>query len=1606
MLFRLTVKNVQRSNIVLFFVCVQFLFATHQAKAQCDAFIEGPTVVCPGATNTYIISNLPPGAVVNNVSVGGSGSFGTFLFDNIQTITLQIFETNPSIQLCANYQIGAISCTTCITIVTADENGQNFTLTGPTEVCAGTEVVYTISPAPDQNDDIEFTITNGTLISVIGNEVTVLWDGPDDDGEVCFEYANPCGDDQNFCLEVEVIQPPGNAILSGLPDAVCVGDNFTANVADYGNATILWTSTNTNFTSPNGQVSIEGIFSTAGIAEVCVRLSVGCNNDIILCKSINVQPPPNPSLIFTESCGLEGFLTAVDLRIGSTLLWEQVDGPGTLFFGGTDFFITGFTADAAGIYRVRFTEILGNCTVSKEIIFELFEPLIIEDFRFECTGTSGYKVFFTITGGKPPVRVNGTEALINYESGIIPYGTPYSFRVEDAGLCRVDLNGVEDCPCRNSAGTMDTTLILACDSALVTAVFDSNATLLSTNISRFVLHDGKKDSLGRVLSLSAQPVFRMLPVMTFGKIYYISHVVADSVGGSIRLDDPCLQFSNGQPVVFNRSPEISILGDSEICGSFTTLEAESDSLSSDWFWEYSNAGNQTLVFTGQSTNEIQVETNAAGTFTFVTQASFKGCIGRDSLEFTFNEIPELSRVNHNCNDSTGFFVVEIQLNGGTLPYIINNDTIFSSTYISDSLLSGTTYQFLAEDQNGCVSNVLSGIHQCNCFSDAGQMSADTLRWCASVSEFFGFETFVSQLDSDDFLWYVLYRGNDPLTGSIIDVNSSGIFSFRPTLMTGKVYYISKIVGNPSGNLPDFSDPCLSVSNGQPIIFYPELSPVLLEKTEICGNLLTTSTVSFQTGALQWFNAVYNPAPVVISQADSLRLLVSAPGNYDIVYILQNEACVLEDTVSLQFFPFPEAGNITYTCNATNDQVSVNVEFPGMQNVLINNVLYTSFYNSVFDTSLFPLELSVFNGFGCENKLILNHDCNCISEPGSMASDTLYACGNVEDVQATYLFDGVLSGDTSYYILHTLSGIVVGNVLFESKDGRFTFPQGGQYGEVYYISFVNHQKSFANLTDDPCLVVSPGQPVVFDSIPLISGQILVENCVPKATIDLQASIGNVFWNILDSPGGSVYTLIDSEFISNTRGSYTIEILAIHKRCESREIRNFELFDSPVITEDTMVCVQDSFLVSFDITSGSSPYFVNGLILNNFTFLSQNIAGGDTLDVQVVDSRGCFSDNRSFTKECFCTTIAGNFESDTVFICQGLDFEMPDPVGAFLTAGEGINYKIFIEEGTIRTLYRKTSEKTIRYDDVFLNKMVIVFPVFGLADANGMVDETDPCYTEGLPLYLVWKNQISWTLPENLLLCEPKETEIPLETFGVFPVTAFFTFEGKRDSVNITSALDKWILNIPSLPVVLSVEKLIYDGCFSGEEQILMIESAKTGNFFIENPIFVADTSEIYLEIETDTSPEDIVGVEWIIGSSDSTILTKETQLFLPAGTSGIVDINVTDSNGCVYVLQTDIRLISDANEFVFPNIIQPGSGVNGNFIVEPEEKIRSVSMFSLYDRWGNLQYQKNNINPGENIWQGECIGNICGDGVYVFVIQLADLSGNVITYHGDITIVND
>ena len=71
---------------------------------------------------------------------------------------------------------------------------------------------------------------------------------------------------------------------------------------------------------------------------------------------------------------------------------------------------------------------------------------------------------------------------------------------------------------------------------------------------------------------------------------------------------------------------------------------------------------------------------------------------------------------------------------------------------------------------------------------------------------------------DDTLAFILHDGNLP--GGIIYWNSIPDFEFVTGMIADQIYYISAVVGNKGVNgLPDIGDPCLSISNATPIVFY-------------------------------------------------------------------------------------------------------------------------------------------------------------------------------------------------------------------------------------------------------------------------------------------------------------------------------------------------------------------------------------------------------------------------------------------------------------------------------------------------------------------------------------------------------------------------------------------------------------------------------------------------------------------------------------------------------------------------------------------------------------------------------------------------------------------
>jgi hypothetical protein len=61
---------------------------------------------------------------------------------------------------------------------------------------------------------------------------------------------------------------------------------------------------------------------------------------------------------------------------------------------------------------------------------------------------------------------------------------------------------------------------------------------------------------------------------------------------------------------------------------------------------------------------------------------------------------------------------------------------------------------------------------------------------------------------------------------------------------------------------------------------------------------------------------------------------------------------------------------------------------------------------------------------------------------------------------------------------------------------------------------------------------------------------------------------------------------------------------------------------------------------------------------------------------------------------------------------------------------------------------------------------------------------------------------------------------------------------------------------------------------------------------------------------------------------------------------------------------------------------------------------------VYDRWGNLIYQKNNSALGlvDILWEGTFNGNKVASGIYTWLAKVNYIDGAVINYRGSITVM--
>lgn len=410
-----------------------------------------------------------------------------------------------------------------------------------------------------------------------------------------------------------------------------------------------------------------------------------------------------------------------------TIFQEQVSGSHTCppCIGNT------FDLGAMAICPGECFELLGSsyCTAGNYQV-ELFNPAVncFETYIFnieeivEATLAVGpvsefceaanlfYMVGFQIESGNPPYYVNGNLVTGNfYQSGLIPTGDPYAFTVTDAATCtpqQVNVNGAFTCPCLNDPGTVELSLINACEGQMANAAFNNDTIISPNSILVFVLHTSPTNQPGTVIGMNTTGSFGYVPgMMDFGQTYYISPAVGPANGGSVDMASQCFSMAAGQPVVFYPMPAVDILQPDTLTCSVAALSISSLPSGGSGIFDYAWTGPNNFV-----SNVASPTISDPGVYALLLTDNLTGCQDQSATSVASNTVQPVFAVTTgeiNCQQPNATLEASSQMPGLFYTWTLPTGDVITGASITTNIPGD--YSVTAIGPNGCEADAVTNV---------------------------------------------------------------------------------------------------------------------------------------------------------------------------------------------------------------------------------------------------------------------------------------------------------------------------------------------------------------------------------------------------------------------------------------------------------------------------------------------------------------------------------------------------------------------------------------------------------------------------------------------------------------------------------------------------------------------------------------------------------------------------------------------------------------------------------------------------------------------------------------------------------------------------------
>ncbi len=119
---------------------------------------------------------------------------------------------------------------------------------------------------------------------------------------------------------------------------------------------------------------------------------------------------------------------------------------------------------------------------------------------------------------------------------------------------------------------------------------------------------------------------------------------------------------------------------------------------------------------------------------------------------------------------------------------------------------------------------------------------------------------------------------------------------------------------------------------------------------------------------------------------------------------------------------------------------------------------------------------------------------------------------------------------------------------------------------------------------------------------------------------------------------------------------------------------------------------------------------------------------------------------------------------------------------------------------------------------------------------------------------------------------------------------------------------------------------------------------------------------------------------------------------------IYQLEISDTTGCRAQADIQINVNRRASLFV-PNTFSPnGDGINDELIPFGGNSVAQIKLFRVFDRWGNLLFERKDFLPGQAGWNGRARGEEVPKGIYIYHLEVERIDGESEIITGDVVLL--